>query len=401
MIKSDEAVADSLQQALRQAVRVLEDVPDHQKDWHPGSDGKVLDLLHPSLFPLIYGVSRALPCGSVPLDRCTWFSCAGEVVSSSFDEGAQYTQVSRQRHSSLKEWGSFQWLPSEVRFDADNGRATITSYVNNLHPHKHQAPYPILEQFVDAVIPLWDECLSWFRPRLRLEDIAGNEEEDYDVPADITYTPDEDEAEGAEIRPYTFAEVRDGDYDFKYSDGFQEWFEENRFLKQTAVHPFRTRQEHIAHPEHRPVHLKRDFAAAGLQVIFKLANIHLTPEKPEFEGGSWHVEGALNEHICAAALYYYDEENITASHLAFRQGMGDNVKTIPAQVYILSSTQVPNYQTTELTLLSIRTERALLHRRILRRRTKRPRHPTPRKRPNTPRPTTSLPQCPPAPGAAI
>ena len=29
----------------------------------------------------------------------------------------------------------------------------------------------------------------------------------------------------------------------------------------------------------------------GLQVIVKLANIHLTPEKPNYDGGSWHIEG--------------------------------------------------------------------------------------------------------------
>ncbi|KAF7977251.1 hypothetical protein HWV62_4369 [Athelia sp. TMB] len=49
------------------------------------------------------------------------------------------------------------------------------------------------------------------------------------------------------------------------------------------------------------------------------ANIHLTPEKPEYSGGTWHVEGQLNEHICATALYYYDSSNITESRLAFRQ----------------------------------------------------------------------------------
>jgi len=28
-------------------------------------------------------------------------------------------------------------------------------------------------------------------------------------------------------------------------------------------------------------------------VIVKLANIHLTPDKPTYKGGSWHVEGRL------------------------------------------------------------------------------------------------------------
>lgn len=43
----------------------------------------------------------------------------------------------------------------------------------------------------------------------------------------------------------------------------------------------------------KTVDLKRDYAHRGLQIIVKLANIELTPEKPEYEGGTWHVEGQL------------------------------------------------------------------------------------------------------------
>ena len=49
-----------------------------------------------------------------------------------------------------------------------------------------------------------------------------------------------------------------------------------------------------------------------------MANIHLTPEKPDYAGGTWHVEGTLNESICATALYYYESNNISESLLAFR-----------------------------------------------------------------------------------
>jgi len=42
-----------------------------------------------------------------------------------------------------------------------------------------------------------------------------------------------------------------------------------------------------------PFDLRREFAGTGLQVIVKLANIELTPEKPEYGGGTWHVEGQL------------------------------------------------------------------------------------------------------------
>lgn len=55
-----------------------------------------------------------------------------------------------------------------------------------------------------------------------------------------------------------------------------------------------------------------------VQVIVKLANILLTPEQPTYEGGVWHVEGMQNEEIVASGIYYYDEENISESRLAFR-----------------------------------------------------------------------------------
>ncbi|KAG8711500.1 hypothetical protein FRC08_015809 [Ceratobasidium sp. 394] len=76
-------------------------------------------------------------------------------------------------------------------------------------------------------------------------------------------------------------------------------------------------------------------AGKTIQVIVKLANIHLvgtsilfwgtitdevyqTPEKPEYAGGSWHIEGMSNEAITASGIYYYSEDNITESRLAFR-----------------------------------------------------------------------------------
>ena len=68
-----------------------------------------------------------------------------------------------------------------------------------------------------------------------------------------------------------------------------------------------------------PLNLREEFKDRGLQVIVKLANIHLAPDNPKYAGGTWHVEGQLNEHICATALYYYDCANITESRLAFRQ----------------------------------------------------------------------------------
>lgn len=58
-----------------------------------------------------------------------------------------------------------------------------------------------------------------------------------------------------------------------------------------------------------PFQLKEKFASLGrpLQVIVKLANIELTPEKPDYEGGSWHIEGKLvsvKPSTPVTAIYY-------------------------------------------------------------------------------------------------
>jgi len=54
VVKSDTAIPESLCDALREAVKPLEDTPNRAKDWHPGLDGKALNLVHSSLFLLVY-----------------------------------------------------------------------------------------------------------------------------------------------------------------------------------------------------------------------------------------------------------------------------------------------------------------------------------------------------------
>ncbi|KAF8576633.1 hypothetical protein K439DRAFT_1366694 [Ramaria rubella] len=64
-----------------------------------------------------------------------------------------------------------------------------------------------------------------------------------------------------------------------------------------------------------------------VQVIVKIANVHLTPDKPEYTGGSWHVEGTDTECIVSMAtgIYYYELDicNITDSLFSFRQAIED------------------------------------------------------------------------------
>lgn len=41
------------------------------------------------------------------------------------------------------------------------------------------------------------------------------------------------------------------------------------------------------------IDLQRDYRHRGLQFILKLVNIELTPEQPDYQDGTWHVEGQL------------------------------------------------------------------------------------------------------------
>ncbi|KAG5639577.1 hypothetical protein H0H81_010778 [Sphagnurus paluster] len=287
VVKSDTVISPALQEALKNGVAALESVPEHCKDWHPGSDEKVLDLVHPSLFPLIYGRSRILPETRLGLEDCISLSGAGVIVPMPLHEeevpGLRYW---RRATISAPFSKNFQWLPCDVDISAGEGAARITSYINNLHPEHHSDLYGIIEKIIARTIPLWNMTLTPLKSadvKVWYQRIA------YKF---CDYDPD------PESWPETEGPQKQEDED---EDAFLErradWYEEQRNV----------------------VNIWKDYAETGIQVVIKLANIHLTPEKPEYEGGSWHVEGQLNEHICASAIYYYDSENITSSRLAFRQ----------------------------------------------------------------------------------
>ncbi|KAL0064466.1 hypothetical protein AAF712_008630 [Marasmius tenuissimus] len=333
IVKSDIAIPESLTEDLKAAVSSLEDVPERDKDWHPGSNGKVLDLVHPSLYPLMYGRSRVFPFESrMALTPTECLQRHGEgVVIPKPSQNETSIQIPGGKGNRLPNgisrfdsrwqpddsnlpvlgyWSdSYQWLPSKVAFRGDD-EVEISSYVNNLHP-RHTALYSVLEKIIARTIPLWDDCLSYFGfkepqgrvPVLEIEWEYPEEEED--VEGDDG--DDEDDSESSEA-----SEENDSD-------------ESQSRARRILVQPSPINIERVPFRKHPAVlthvNLRQDWKAEGLQIIVKLANIELRPEegKTSHEGGTWHIEGQLNEHICASAIYYYDQSNITESRLAFRQ----------------------------------------------------------------------------------
>ena len=330
IVKADGIVPSELKQALSDGVKPLEDVPDWAKDWHPWSDEKVLDLVHPSLYPVIYGVTRVLERGAVPLLGCSAYSGKGERLERRDEDFQLFNKLylaknyDSQSGIELEAWGPYQWLPSEIDISSPD-RTSITSYINNLQPTQNLPLYHTLEQIAHLAIPVWNECLSWFHDRIRI--VVDN------PGADDWHIPEESEGE---------SQSRDGDDDEgddDDSDGSSLTYSqrmERGVLIQPEPRKFIPFERSIKHNPvgARPIDLRKDFGS--LQIIFKLANIHLTPEDPEYDSSDWQVEGQLNEHICATALYYYDSHNVTEGRLEFRQGIDPMAMELkPEQVQII------------------------------------------------------------------
>ncbi|GIZ41376.1 hypothetical protein CKM354_000468200 [Cercospora kikuchii] len=304
--KSDTLVTAEMKEALRSAAAPLEDVPDDKKDWHPHSGEQVLDLVHPSLFPLLYGRSTVLAEGTVTLDDCTSYIGKGLVAPVPEDDHVKVEHFPGR--SGWGRWGhdpkqhfyskKYQWLPCEVAFrGADD--MEITSYINNLHPQLHKPLYEAIQRIIAKAIPMWSACLS------RSDDAA----------------PPRDDADAEWIEPTEKRPAAENEAELDEDDIWdldEDWTRDNRTLSIPDIEgSYQTRANH-GDPT-KFADLRATFAEQGLQVIVKLANIHLTPDKPDYAGGSWHIEGQLNEHICASALYYYDSSNITESYLSFRE----------------------------------------------------------------------------------
>lgn len=309
VVKSDSAISSELAGDLKVACLPLESVAPKMKDWHPGSDGKVLDLVHPSLFPLIYGRSKVLASGRVALEDSVEYAGKGEIIEvpneSQVKPGSSYAGgpywVGRKAPFFWSK--NFQWLPCQVNF-TDNEEIKITSYINNLHPVKYQDLYTVIAKCIAKSVPLWNRTLSSTKSSRKPRIDMG-------------------------MTQYDFPQGQETPDDYRLDGVYNDYERRNTWETTTRVLILPEPDDYALYEASgdNKIDLRTQFRSTGLQVIVKLANIELSPEKPDYDGGSWHIEGQLNERICASALYYYDSENITESFLAFRHRVDDDIET--------------------------------------------------------------------------
>ena len=241
--RSDSLIPTDLRDQLIAAVNPLENVPDTEKDWHPGSDNQVLDLVHPSLYPVVYGRTFAR---SPETGNCEVLQPPG---------GDRHTLSQR-----------FQLLPSDFAV-SENGSVTLASpYINNVHPQTHAALESVLPKLIERAVPLWERVLSDLRkPLLPLRTKSKVEGSLPGCVFDGTYRP------GIE------------DEDEEYEANKDAWLSK-MVLKLPDAKVYTGDLDAMKSPT---VSLN----GTTIQCIIKLANIVLTPEKPEYPGGKCHVEG--------------------------------------------------------------------------------------------------------------
>ncbi|KAH7320579.1 hypothetical protein B0I35DRAFT_427415 [Stachybotrys elegans] len=380
VVKSDKLVGQDLRERLRDGFAQLRaDQEASGLDWHPGTDGKVLNLVHPSMYPFIFGKSPFIRDEVVGVTDAI-HKWAGKGQTS--PEGAPPLSDPTTRTE-------YQWLPANVAWQ-DYSRVRFSSYINNLHPNRYPHIYQAIEELLGLVIPAWDQVLfsrrtkyrvfpecTRFRPPVSRFLPPGKGFEEFATPRDVWEKPNADLMAATHFKltePEIHSIVRESarcssmhamSYTVRsaasseppatpdpepsshsdYSDHpehtecpCQQKFRENPEAYRHETNNFKWQNMRDAkfidpEPKKMPVFtdyfplnglrerfedLRRNDYRNGLQVYVKMIRIELTPEKPVLPAGAWHWEGLSNEEICATALFYVDSENITSSGIEFR-----------------------------------------------------------------------------------
>ncbi|WOO80242.1 uncharacterized protein LOC62_03G003753 [Vanrija pseudolonga] len=318
------SIAESLKGVEKEAL-------DHAiKNWQPNHNETLLKVVQPVLYPLLFGRTRVLTDRELGLADCLDAVGSGRVIDSVMpipcEDGDHYSNQlgGAVRSEDAAYWTELsrknQWLPAEVAVDAE-GKAHITSYINNLHPVAHADVYHTVERILDQALPMFSATYNSVRTspadhvRFSIADLAKLERacDTPDLcasrggckPENWTHGPGE-----GEVEPWFTGEPKT-----------TEWFARTHRVSQPEPITGPQKSSYVGaeyFTTSPPWTTVEDEGRTNkLQIFVTVGNILLTPEKPKYETGQFHVEGLVNERICASAIYYYDSDNITESRLLF------------------------------------------------------------------------------------
>eukprot|EP00656_Telonema_subtile_P056008 TRINITY_DN8852_c0_g2_i5.p1 TRINITY_DN8852_c0_g2~~TRINITY_DN8852_c0_g2_i5.p1 ORF type:complete len:879 (+),score=217.84 TRINITY_DN8852_c0_g2_i5:62-2698(+) len=170
---TDDLASEELRSGVRNALDLIADAPD--KDFHPNSNERVQNLIHPSLYALALDSPKSGPKQHRGLlsSSVGSYSEAEAVIEENGDDAFCDDETGERVwvpppmpadplwHCVLNTGtlSSFQWLPSEVDVDSA-GNAKFASYINNMPPAHADALTPLLEECLTLAIPNWEQVLA-------------------------------------------------------------------------------------------------------------------------------------------------------------------------------------------------------------------------------------------------
>ncbi|KAJ2876989.1 hypothetical protein H4R27_006283 [Coemansia aciculifera] len=155
---SDTLIDAEITSKFKNYADILESVPDRLKDYYPNDHSRVLNLIDPSLFPLIYSRSKLRHYASTSPQILLGLENAGEFPGS-LDEWRKALSVTKDGESDYylpigdRQYVSYSsdiisWLPSEFRVD-DNGFELGSVSIEDgrcvVFPNIHQFKLPELK----------------------------------------------------------------------------------------------------------------------------------------------------------------------------------------------------------------------------------------------------------------
>ncbi|KAF4583602.1 hypothetical protein EYR38_002357 [Pleurotus pulmonarius] len=279
---SDGIVPPSLHQELVAELDSLAAL--EPKDFHPGTFGKVQDLIHPSLYPYIANRTPIHPSAKVPV----------------LYEDQFVTSIITQNDFAVDHSSTYAWIPSIFTISDDGKAVQIDSYINGLGPREqYPSLYALIENVFLCLLPHFERTV---KPLFESRDTGAIERWKEREPL-------RPRAEQSEWEKLERKQKKDKEEAIKRKEG-----EQAKFASE-MLHDWQCRPSTV---DPKDPALATSFKGRSLKVIVKAANYILKPGQ-EYDG-SWHLEGMPHERIVSSAIYYYDTNDLVHdSGLGFRR----------------------------------------------------------------------------------
>jgi len=184
----------------------------------------------------------------------------------------------------------YQWRACTVRFNILSSLSyltpscRITSYINNLHPREKNI-YALIEEIIEASIPMWERTLSPICPQNMHHQRLGCFQRI--APDSLSYEIDMTDCLIFEDGP--LPELGEKSYR-AFLERYTQWQDEASILGIPEPNMDFAQVGELFAP---PLDLRGQFKDKGLQVIVKMTDIHLSSAQPSFPGTLWELQGHL------------------------------------------------------------------------------------------------------------